>query len=194
MKNNEDPSGLTLTLFSTFDSCEDAAWARGPKEGSGFGIGLCDEALDGDFELGDRSEHAALEAPVGEFGEEALDGIEPGGGSRREVEGPARVFCEPFLDFWMLVGGVIVDDRVDRLSLGDLRVDLIEEADELLMPMTFHVAADDGAIENVERGEQCGRAVALVVVGLRTGSSGLHRQSSEGGSRKLNFALHRILK
>ena len=76
MKNNEDPSGLTLTLFSTFDSCEDAAWARGPKEGSGFGIGLCDEALDGDFEFVDRSEHAALEAPVGEFGEEALDGIE----------------------------------------------------------------------------------------------------------------------
>ena len=72
-------------------------------------------------ELGDRSEHAALEAPVGEFGEEALDGIEPGGGSWREVEGS---FCEPFLDFWMLVGGVVVDDRVDGLSLGDLRVDL----------------------------------------------------------------------
>jgi polyhydroxyalkanoate synthase subunit PhaC len=51
---------------------------------------------------------------------------------------------------------------VDRLSLGDLRVDLIEEADELLMPMTFHFAADDGAIENVERGEQIGRVVALV--------------------------------
>src|SRR4029077_9201428 len=93
--------------------------------------------------------------------------IEPGGGSRREVEGPARVFCEPFLDFWMLVGGVIVDDRMDRLSLGNLRVDLTEEADELLMPMTLHVAADDGAIENIERGEQCGRAVALVVVGHR---------------------------
>jgi hypothetical protein len=62
----------------------------------------------------------------------------------------------------MLVGGVIVDDRMDRLSLGNLRVDLTEEADELLMPMTLHVAADDGAIENIERGEQCGRAVALV--------------------------------
>jgi len=58
----------------------------------------------------------------------------------------------------MLVGGVVVDDRMDGLSLGDLRVDLTEEADELLMPMTLHVAADDGAVQNVERGEQCGRA------------------------------------
>jgi hypothetical protein len=137
----------------------------------------------------DRSEHAALEAPVGEFGEEALDGIEPGGGSRREVEGPARVFCEPFLDFFMLVGGVIVDDRVDRLSLADLRVDLIEVADELLMPMTFHVAADDGAIENVEPGEQCGRAVALLVVGHRTGPSRLHRQSRLGAVEGLDLAF-----
>ena len=89
----------------------------------------------------------------------------------------------------MLVGGVIVDDRVDRLSLGDLRVDLIEEADELLMPMTFHVAADDGAIENVERGEQCGRAVALVVVGHRTGPSRLHRQSRLGAVEGLDLAF-----
>ena len=116
-------------MFPTFDSCEDSAWACSPNERFGFGIGLCDEALDGDFEFSDGPEHAASEAPVGEFGEEALDGIEPGGGSWREVEGPARVFCELFLDFWMLVGGIIVDDSVDRLSAGDLRVDLTEEAD-----------------------------------------------------------------
>ena len=37
---------------------------------------------------------------------------------------------KPFADLRMLVGGVIVDDRMDLLTLGDLRVDLIEEADE----------------------------------------------------------------
>ena len=115
--------------------------------------------------------------------------IEPGGGSRREVEGPARVFCEPFLDFWMLVGGVIVDDRMDRLSLGNLRVDLTEEADELLMPMTLHVAADDGAIENIERGEQCGRAVALVVVGHRPSPPRFHRQSWLSAVEGLDLAF-----
>ena len=67
---------------------------------------------------------------------------------------------KPFAYLGMLVSGVVVDDRVDHLSLGNVRVDVIEEADEFLMPMALHVAADDGAIENVERGEQRGRAVA----------------------------------
>src|SRR5262249_6939880 len=92
-------------------------------------------------------------------------------------EGPARVLGKPFAHLRMLVGGVIVEDRMDLLTLGDLRVDLIEEADELLMPMALHIAADDGAVENVERGEQCRRAVALVVVRHRPGAPRLHRQS-----------------
>ena len=50
---------------------------------------------------------------------------------------------------------------MDRLSLGNLRVDVVEEADELLMPMALHVAADDGAVEHVEGGEQRGGAVRL---------------------------------
>jgi hypothetical protein len=38
------------------------------------------------------------------------------------------------------VGGVIVDDRVDRLAPGHLCVDRVEEADEVLMPMpTFEI-------------------------------------------------------
>ena len=33
------------------------------------------------------------------------------------------------------------------------------------MPVAVHVAADDGAVEDVEGGKQCRRAVALVIVG-----------------------------
>jgi hypothetical protein len=33
-----------------------------------------------------------------------------------------------------------------------VRVDLIEEADEFLMPMALHVAADNGAVEDIEGG------------------------------------------
>jgi hypothetical protein len=35
----------------------------------------------------------------------------------------------------MLVGGIIVDDGEDRFSLGDLGLEGVQEADELLMPM-----------------------------------------------------------
>src|SRR6266511_5789654 len=81
----------------------------------------------------------------------------------REVEGPARMLREPFAHFRVFVSGVVVNDRIDHLSLGKMRVDVIEETDELLMPVAFHVAADDGAVENVEGGEQRGCAVAFVV-------------------------------
>jgi hypothetical protein len=59
---------------------------------------------------------------------------------------------KPFADLRIPVRGIVVDDRVDRLSLGNVRVDLIEEADEFLMPMAIHVAADNGAVEDIEGG------------------------------------------
>jgi len=62
----------------------------------------------------------------------------------------------------MLVGCVIVDDGMDFLSRRHLRLDSVEEADELLVPVALHIAADDGAVEDVEGGEQCRRAVTLV--------------------------------
>ena len=40
-------------------------------------VGLVEEAADGSLEFTDRPEDAALEAPFGEFGKEAFDGIEP---------------------------------------------------------------------------------------------------------------------
>jgi hypothetical protein len=47
------------------------------------------------------------------------------------------------------------------LLAGNLRLDGVEEADELLMPMPLHVAADDRAVENVQRGKQRRRSIRL---------------------------------
>ena len=63
------------------------------------------------------------------------------------------------------------------------------EADELLMPMALHAAADDGTFQDIQCGEQRGRAVALVVVGHRAGSAFLHRQAGLGAVERLNLAL-----
>ena len=103
-------------MLPSFDSGEDAAWACGPHERVGIGICLGDEALDSCLEFCDGSEHAAFEPSVGKLGEEAFDGVEPRRRGGREVEGPARVLGEPLLDLWVLVGGVVVDDRVDFAS------------------------------------------------------------------------------
>ena len=61
--------------------------------------------------------------------------------------------------------GVIVDDQM-HFTLGrGLAVDLVKEADELLMPVAAHALADDLAVEDVEGGEQSGRAVPLIIMG-----------------------------
>ena len=75
----------------------------------------------------------------------------------------------------MLVGRIVVDDGVDHFSHRDLLLDRVEEADELLMAMALHVAADDGAVEDVKGSEQRGGAVTFVVVGHRAGTARLHR-------------------
>ena len=100
-----------------------------------MGVGFFDEAVDGGLEVGDGGEHAALEASACELGEEAFDGVEPGRRGWSEVERPARMLGQPFAHLGMLVGGIIVDDGVDILGSGDLRVDGAEEADELLVAM-----------------------------------------------------------
>jgi hypothetical protein len=117
------------------------------------------------------------EPPLGKGREEALDRIEPGSGCRREMERPSRVTFEPSSNIGVLMGGVVVDDGVDRLSHGNLFLDDIEESDELLMAMALHVAADHRAVENVHRGEQGRRAVPLIVVRHVSGATLLQRQS-----------------
>jgi len=104
------------------------------------------------------------------------------------VEGPAGMPCQPLAHLRMLVGSVVVDDGVDRLLDRYLRLDGIEEADELLVPVALHVAADDGTVEDVESSEQRGRTVAFVVVGHRSSTARLHRQTGLGAVERLDLA------
>ena len=122
-------------------------------------------------------------------GEEALDGVQPRTGCRREVEGPARVTVEPGTDLLVLVGGVVVEDHVDDLTGRDVALEGVQEADELLMAMVLHVPPEDLAGEHVERREERGRAVALVVVGQGRAAPLPHRQAGLGPIESLNLRL-----
>jgi hypothetical protein len=176
-------------LFRTFDSSEDATWVGGPDKGSWIGVGFGDEAIDGGLEIVDGSEDAALEAPARKLGEEALDGIEPGCGSRREAEGPARMPGQPTAHLGMFAGGVVVDDGVDGFSFRHLRLDGVEEADELLMAMALHAVFDNGAVEDIQRGEQRRGAVAFVVVRHGASAARLYWQPWLGAVECLDLAL-----
>ena len=94
-----------------------------------------------------------------------------------EVQGPARMIGQPCLDLWMLVLGVIVSDGVNDLPGRNRALDLGEEADELLMPMTRDAPANEIPFDRIERGEKRCRAVAFVVVGHRRAFAALERQA-----------------
>jgi hypothetical protein len=118
-------------LVPAFDRGDNRVWIGGPCEGPWGRVVLDEEAIDGGLQVDDASEHAALEAPFGELGEEALDGVEPGARGRCEVEREAFMAIEPAADVWMLMGGVVVEDDVDRLAGRRPRLDGVQEADEL---------------------------------------------------------------
>ncbi len=104
-------------------SCSDDAVRVGaPSEGLGFGrFVLVGEAVDGGLKFDERAEDAALEAPLGQLGEEPFDGVDPGAAGRDEREGPAPMTREPSVHTRVFVGGVVVEDRVRGLPAGTAR-------------------------------------------------------------------------
>src|SRR5947209_651320 len=96
---------------------------------------------------------------------------------------------QPSQYFGMLVGGIVVENDVDRLASRDLTLDGIEKANEFEMAVALHAAADHGAVEHAERSEKGGGAVPLVVVRHGLAAPGLDRQSGLGAVEGLDLAL-----
>ena len=82
------------------DGGDDFVGIGGPHEGFGIIVGLSQEAVDGGLEIDDRAEHAAFETPLGQLGEEALDGIEPGSRGWGVMEHKAWMPREPRPRLW----------------------------------------------------------------------------------------------
>ena len=94
---------------------------------------------------------------------------------------PGEILRDKFLvpmgiSVYALAGAIKVPNDVDELASRDFRLDGVEEADELLMVMALHIAADNRAVEDVQYGEEGGRAVPFVVVGHGSGTALLHGQ------------------
>ena len=77
----------------------------------------------------------------------------------------AGVLFEPGLDLGCLVGGVVVEHRMDLASHWRGLVDTAQEFQELPGSVAGHAIADDRARLHIKGGEQRGRAVAFVIMG-----------------------------
>src|SRR5450756_1468921 len=101
----------------------------------------------------------------------------------------ARMLREPGGDACVLVGLVVVEDQM-QVELGrELAIEGAQELEELLVAVAGQALADDAAIESAERREERGGAVALVVMGQRTGAARLHGQARLSAIERLDLAL-----
>jgi len=73
----------------SFFSRDDVLWLCPPVERCGLLIMGLDEDVYGLLQRHDRVEDTAFQTALGELGEEALDGIQPGAGRRDEMKCPA---------------------------------------------------------------------------------------------------------
>ena len=104
-----------------------------------------------------------------ELGEEALDEIEPGAVLGREHEGEATVALlgEPSLRLPGDVGGMIVEDDLDRGRLRIGGVELFEKAHELARAMPFLDTAMNRTGQKIDAGQKAQRPVSHIFVVAR---------------------------
>src|SRR5882762_1716137 len=87
-----------------------------------------------------------------------------------------RPLGEPRADSGVFVSSIVVNDQV-HIEVGrNLRVDVAQKAQELLVPMPWLALSDNAAIGHIERRKQGGGAVPIVVVGYAFDIAEPHRQ------------------
>src|SRR5882757_7556759 len=123
---------------------------------------------------------AATDAVSGDLGKEPLNHVEPGSRGRCEVQMETWMPFDPALYGRGLVGGIVVNDQMEIETGRGLMIDQPEKAQELSVSVAWHASPDDLAVQHVERCEQGRGAVALVVVGHRSGTALLHGQTRLG--------------
>lgn len=100
-----------------------------------------------------------------------------------------RSLGQPRADAGVLVGGIVVDDQV-HIEVGrNVRFDVAQKAQELLVPMAWLALGDHAAIGHIERRKQGGGAVPIVVVGYAFDIAKPHRQHRLAAFEGLNLAL-----
>lgn len=122
---------------------EDGGGGRGPQEGLGTGVVVVGEVADLSLKLGDGGEGSASDGLQRDDMEPDLDLVEPEGVGGGEVEMVAGSGGQLALDAGVPVGAVVVDDEVDVEVQGHVGIELLEEAQKLLMAMARPALGED---------------------------------------------------
>src|SRR5665213_524711 len=138
---------------------------------------MLDELLDRLNQLVDIAECAPANSFFADLAEPSLDQVQPRTAGGREVYMESPMPLQPLLYVGMLMGRIVVHDQV-QIQLGwRLLVDQFEKLDPLLMPVPLHACPNYLSLSDLQRGEQCCRAIAFVVVGHRATSPFMDRKT-----------------
>src|SRR5665213_3549133 len=172
-----------------FDLSEDFSACGGPRKGTSRGVVGLDEGADLVDEVLGAEERSASDLALRDEGEPAFDLIEPGGIGRRVMDMEAWPCRDPGPDLGVFVDGIIVDDQVGVEVGRDTRLDELEEAQELLMPVAGAALRKNLAIGDVQGREQCRGAMANVIVGDAFEIAETERQAGLGAFERLDLGF-----
>jgi len=145
--------------------------------------------VDGLNQFRHTAKHSAAEALGGEFPEEAFHQIEPRATRRREMHMKAGVPYEPLLHRGVLMGGIVIDDEMERFVRGRLSINEPQEFQPFRMAMARETGGDDGAFGHIQRGKQGGGAMAFIVMRHRPTSALLEGEARLCSIQRLNLRL-----
>ena len=148
--------------------------------------------LDLGDEVGDGMEHATAECFVGQFPKPPLDQVQPGRARGGEMQVETRMRVQPDLNILVFVCAVVVQNHVHCKVFRCLPIDLGQEFEEFLMAVPGQAGTDHAPGQDVQRSEQRGRAVPLVVMGHGRRATLGHRQRRLGTVQRLHgrFLIH----
>src|SRR5688572_4593076 len=85
---------------------------------------------------------SAPDASFGHFCKQSFHQVEPTTAGRREVDVIARMPRQPVSHFADFMGAVVVHHQVDIQTTGEAGIDVVEEAEKLLVPVPSITTAD----------------------------------------------------
>src|SRR5262249_45396005 len=172
---------LSATIFS-----DDIFGFGGPNKRFRIAVVMLNIRFDCSYQFGDRFKNSTPKPLVGNIAEPTLDQVEAGGGSRHKVQMEPRMAFQPRFDLRVLMGSIIVYDKMQVQLSRSLLINECEKLDPLLMAMAVHARSNDVPLGHLQGSEQGGRSIAFVVVGHGSQASLDQWQSWLGSVQRLN--------
>ncbi len=164
----------------------------GPHERLGVLVRESNELVDRLDQFRDTLEDASPNPLARDLPEPSFDQIQPRGTRRGKVQVESWMLLKPRLHLGVVVCPVVVQDQVEGHPMRRVSVNGAQELQKLLVAVPRVTGADHGAVEHIERREQAGGPVALIVVRHGAASPLLHRQARLRPVQRLHlrFFIH----